>query len=374
MTVSLRELLEVSTPEQARTRILQRLADAKFPVTDWTPGGAGRTFAEMAARESAMFSLGLVSVAGSGYLSTARWDWLTLLALETYGLQRYPAVHTEGVVLLTCDPGEGPYNIQPGQLWFSDGAKRFINTDGGALQSGETLAVTVRAESPGAVYNVPVNTITMMLTPLVGVTATNAPIGATETWITTQGADEESDSLLQQRCRSRWATLGLGANSDWYIYHARNGHPFADQVTRVLVWTDPSWHNKVTLFLGGPDGKVESRVIDAVFSSIRAKMPLTTELEVLSVTNRNIDLEGTIFARRDDTGVRARALEELAKYIETLGIGDTVFHSQMVDAMQFDLAVVRNVVLTDPSGDIDLGFSEVAHIADVDGLVVEVVP
>ena len=60
-----------------------------------------------------------------------------------------------------------------------------------------------------------------MLTTLVGVTATNIDNGS-GTWATTQGTDEESDPLLKQRCRSRWAVLGIGANSDWYLYWCRN--------------------------------------------------------------------------------------------------------------------------------------------------------
>lgn len=370
MTVTLQTLITSSTNEQAKARLLQRLTDAGFPVTDWHDGGTARTIIEMDAEESAMYSTSQVEVTKAGFLSTAAGGWLTLYAKEVYGLTRYPAGYTEGPELLTCAPGEGPFTILPGQLWFTDGVRRYTNIDGGTLASGSTLTVTLRAESPGADYNVPVGTVTTMLTPLVGVTATNVDSGA-GTWPSTQGTDEESDPLLKQRCRSRWAVLGLGANSDWYVYYCRNEHPYAAQVTRVLVETDPGGSGTVIVTIAGPDGALSGTVVSVVESAILAKKPLCISVIVQSATNEVIDIEGTIYAYADDGTVKTQALAELATYARTLGIGDTAYHSQIVDGLQFDITKVRNAILVAPAADVVPDAHAVPVIGASDLLVVQ---
>jgi len=367
---TLDELITRQTDAQAFERIMKRLVDANFPITDWQPGGVARTLVEMGARESSFFSTAQVMTARSGFLSTAAGGWLTLFAREMYGLERYEARFTEGEVTLHDAKSEGPFGIEPGQLWFSDGMLRYTNTTGGLLEQGGELVVSVRAENAGAAYNVANNTIHTMLTPLVGVTAINTVTTGT-TWITSPGSDDESDTLLRERCRARWATLGIGANSDWYIYYARNGHPLADQVTQVLVKTDPSGINKVTLTLAGPNGQVDSDVLTTVHSQIRAKMPLTTELEVVSAINRVVDVVGTIYAHIDDGSVKSRALEALGGYVRGLRVGDTVFWTQVVDALQFDIGIVRNADISEPDSNIELEENEVAVIGSVDLLTVE---
>ena len=375
MDVSVEQLLTPQTYEESRKRMLCRLTEAGFPVTDWTEGGCARTLVEMSARESEFFSMSLVDVGRSGFLSTASGAWLTLLAREFYALDRYGATYTEGRVVLTDERGEGPFTVLPGQLWFSSGLLRFTNTTGGVLEEGGSLELVVRAESPGASYNVPSGSIRIMLTTLVGV-AVNNP----SPWILHQGSNEESDDLLRQRCRSRWATLGIGANADWYVYHARNGHPYVEQVTRVLVSTLGDGSNTVKLLMAGPDGPLDSelkeKVITSVYSSIRAKMPLTTRLIVEAAVAKGISLMGVIYAYPsggDAEAIKDRAMLELGEYIRSIGIGEKVYWTQIVDALQFDINVVRNVILMHPSDDVVPDENEIVHISSTMELFVQFV-
>jgi len=352
VTITLESLITSSTNDEAKARLLARLGAASFPVTDWNDGGVARTMVEMDAEESRMYSETQVEVAKSGFLSTALGDWLTLYAREVYGLTRYAATYSEGKERLTCAPGEGPFTILAGQLWFTDGVRRYWNTTGGTLASGGTLDLTIRAESPGADYNVAIGTITSMLTTLVGVTATNIDNGS-GTWATTQGTDEESDPLLKQRCRSRWAVLGIGANSDWYLYWCRNEHPYAAQVTRVLVETDPYGNGNVIVTIAGPDGALSGTVVGVVNSWIQARKPLCTSVTVQSAGNQTIDLTGTIFAFAGFGGTaKAEALAELQTYLRTLSINGTAYLTQLVDALQYNTAKVRNTDLTAPAADV----------------------
>lgn len=372
--MTLSDLLRPHTKQEVKDRLLAGLAENGFPITDWGEGNVARTLIEIIARESVLFSGAQVGIAGSGFLSTSHNKHLTLLAHELFGINRYSATFAEGRILLSCIPGEGPYNIEPGQLWFSDGLYNFTNTTGCTLTDEAPASVMVRAESPGASHNASVDTITIMRTPLVGVSATN-PDNGNGTWPTTQGSDEEPDDLLRQRCRTRWSVLGLGANADWYVYHARTGHPYVEQITRVLVNTDPSGRNAVTVTIGGPNGRLDEDVIAAVATVIRAKMPLTTSLTVQSVENHEICISGVIYAYNgnDPEQIKTRALSDTRDYLATIGIGDTVFLTRIVDALQFDSRVVRNVALTTPNNDIVLGEREVAVVWNTAELVVHTI-
>jgi len=370
VTITLESLITSSTNEEAKARLLARLEDAEFPVTDWEDGGVARTLIEMDAEESRMYSEAQVEVAKAGFLSTATGNWLTLYAREVYGLTRYPATYAEGTERLTCAAGEGPYTILPGQLWFTDGVRRYWNTTGGTLASGGTLDVTIRAESPGADYNVSIGTITTLVTTLVGVTCTNIDNGS-GTWATTQGTDEETDTLIKQRCRSRWAVLGIGANVDWYVYYCRNEHPYAAQVTRVRVDIDPYGNGNVIVTIAGPDGELIPTVVNTVNSWIQARKPLCTSVTVQSAANQLIDLTGVIYAVAGYGSVaKAAALAELAVYLRTLSMGDTAYLTQIVDALQYDTAKVRNVALVAPVADITPADTFVAVIGNPDSLTV----
>jgi uncharacterized phage protein gp47/JayE len=219
MTIpALTDLLTVSTDAVCKARLLTRLDDLGFPITDWEEGGVARSLVEIDAKENADFSTAQVAITRGGYLSLARGDWLTLYAYEAYQETRKAATYTEGEIELTCAAGSGPYTVLAGQLWVSDAlGHRYNNTTGGTLASGGTLDVTVKAEIAGSAHNAAIGTVTTMVTPLVGVTCTNPDNGG-GSWPDTTGTDEELDARLSARCAAKWATLGFSANDDWYEY------------------------------------------------------------------------------------------------------------------------------------------------------------
>src|SRR5690606_696186 len=98
--------------------------------------------------------------------------------------------------------------------------RRFTNLTGGTLSLGGTLDLSWEAEEPGDDYNLANGTLTVMVTPLAGVTVAN-PDPGTGTWITQTGADEESDPELRERCRNKWSTLGTGSTEDSYEFWAK---------------------------------------------------------------------------------------------------------------------------------------------------------
>lgn len=173
MIPTLLSLLSPQTPAQILASMIAGLQAANFPVTNWITGGVARTILAVTATAlSDLWSL-VALIAASGFASLSSGDWLTLVAQYVYGLTRNPATSTIGLVTLQ-DGGGGPFTITVGQLTIVSGdGLEYTNTTGGVLPLNGTLQITVQAVSPGAEYNVGSGALTILATPLPGVTVNN---------------------------------------------------------------------------------------------------------------------------------------------------------------------------------------------------------
>jgi len=348
---SLRDLF---TPK-GRDAILQELIDLLrekgFPITDWHPGGVGRTILEVeAAALEDLYAL-VPAIAAGGYLATAQGPWLDLLVESAYGLQRHPATFARGRVVLTAEPGFGPYTLEPGDIWVgtADGL-RYHNTTGGVLPTGGSLEVKVQSESPGSQYNVPAGAISILHTPLSGVSVTNAP-----DWLLEAARDEETDEELRRRARLRWASLGIGATRAAYEFWALNAHP---TVTKVRVLDNhPRGQGTVDVVIWG-EGGLGADVVSAVNAYIQERRPLTANVAVYSATPRTVNVVATVYVRAGYLSqAQAAAAEELAALQQATPIGGTLYRSALIEAL-FVRPYATNVVLVQPTDDVLLGTVE----------------
>lgn len=192
MALTLQQLLAAPSSDTIKAQLLATLqapsTGTPFPVTDWYVGGIARTLVEMETVALLDFVANLVPViAGAGFLDYATGtavgspaDWLSLLALEEFGLVRNPAAYQIGNVTLTCAATAGPYNIAANQLWFlSNAGLKYNNLTGGSLTPGGSLTVSVQSEFLNSLptgYNYAAdqaNSITQLITGLAGVTVAN---------------------------------------------------------------------------------------------------------------------------------------------------------------------------------------------------------
>lgn len=351
----LRDLLQPVDRDRVLEQLLDRLRARGFEVDDWHSGGVARTLLEIYAELVADWSQLVPRIAEGGYLETASGPWLDLVASSQYGLVREPGVFARGIVRLSCQPGFGPYNIDPGRMWFAtETGLRYRNLDGGTLSAGGTLDVTVEAEAVGSRYNVAANAITVMITPLPGVTATNPP-----GWLLVAGADPESDDRLRRRCSARWAELGYGATRAAYEYWALAAHP---SVTRVRVLDQhPRGQGTVDVVIYG-EGGIGQDVVDAVDAYIQERRPVTADVLVYAATPRVVQVRAEVYVQarwRAEAAVRAAA--NLQKYQQELDIGAPVYRAALIEQLMEPPGVV-NVVLSAPSGDVTLGQTEVATL------------
>jgi hypothetical protein len=188
--LTLAQMLGVRTADEIRDRIFGRLNKDDFPITDFESGGVVRTITEAAAAGIAEDVTSLIpKIAGGGIPSLAVTDWLTLLAHEVYGTDRIGASSTVQLVKLKAALGVGPYTVSAGDLVVQAATgNRYILAQSGTIPIGTALgfggvagvdyvSLQFKAESPGGKYADAAGSITKLVTPLPGVSASNeAPV------------------------------------------------------------------------------------------------------------------------------------------------------------------------------------------------------
>ena len=291
MTATVADLTTPRTADQLFALLLAELASGGLPTTSWQTGAVPRTLAKADATALAQLDAVVSDIATAAFLDTATADWLSLFAASRFQVTRTAAVATVGTVRVTVRSGAGPYSIPAGGLLVSDGVRRWrsTNTTVVNITSASPTDITVRAESLGAAYNVASSAITTLVSPaLAGVSVVNSA----SPWITTAGADAESDASLRQRCRDRWSTLGRGATEAAYQYLSRTGHADAAQVTRVAL-APPSGDGTVRVYLAGPAGPVDPSVVTTVQAWLDTYSPATDTPTVESAAATSVTVTAT---------------------------------------------------------------------------------
>lgn len=361
MAMSYTELTQPTSEEDMLRKLLELATLAGFPATSWQSGSVPRTLLELEGTVLAELTTLIASIGAGGLLDDASGDWLTLLARSQFAEERSAPVRTRGTVVLTCSALAGPYTIAVGQLWATTAAgRRFRNITGGTLASGGTLAVTFEAEEPGAEWNVAAGSLTILLTPLAGVTINNPVDLSSGTWITQTGAPEETDEQLKTRCRAKWATLGTGSTADSYAFWARAASSEVRRV-KVLEHSDEGTptDGHVTVYLAGETGTVGAQAVTDVTAYIAARRPLCVTVHVVAATAVPLGITATQYVR---AGFQAAAAAQVSEYLDelerSLGIGETAFRSAIIEQLMRPEGMV-NSILAVPAADATLAFNEV---------------
>lgn len=375
---TLHDLLNPRTREGWRTELLARLASLGFRPTTWASGSTPRTLVELIAWGLADGQAAVAMIAAGGLLDLASRGWLTLLAQSHYRTDRVPAGFTEGEVEVTCAPGSGPYTLSAGAFWVgiqADGATdavRFVSTQEKTVNPGQTVRVPVKAESPGARFNAANGAITYLFTPLPGLTVANPAIGATGTWTTVPGLDEEDDVALRARCRARWASLSqVGATDLWYELHARSatspsGTPAG--ATRVAVIPGPG-DGTLRVIVASAAGVLGPSPIAWIQAYVDRRKPPTDAPTAASATAVAVALVGTLYVSAADNTPenQARVLAAITALQEELTIGQPIDEARVKAVIYGAQPGLRDLDLT-LTADVAVGSESIA-VFDVSGLV-----
>jgi len=271
------------TPDEVRAKIYDVIGILGTRTTSWKPGAVARTIITSCALILAAFSELTALIARSGFLELAEGTWLALVAWYVYGVEKDVATFASGEVTLV-NAGGGIYILDPDDLIVAnpDTGKQYRNASAVTLAANTTQTVTVRAIEAGSSSSSAPNTIVELITPLLGVTVSNA--------FAVVGRDDETDAALRARCSEKLGSLSPFGPWDAYTYAARTAARLDGSlvgVTRVRTIKDGAGHVDVYVATasGGVLGTVTDRATDlgAVEDAIqRRAAPLAVTARVYS--------------------------------------------------------------------------------------------
>lgn len=213
--LSLDELTTPLTSDQVKTNIYTAIAAQGTDTTSWEPGAPTRTMIAAFSIIVAAFSQLGALIATGGFLELAAGAWLALVALYVYNEKKLYATFATGTITLH-NIGGAIYDYDPDDVVFANtqtGAT-FRNTGSFTLNPGNTLTIPIRAVEAGSASTSAPGTITTLVTPMLGVIATNLTAVV--------GTDDEKDPALRQRCSEKLGSLSPNGPWDAFTYAAKN--------------------------------------------------------------------------------------------------------------------------------------------------------
>lgn len=192
---------------------LQRIVNANIGITNTMPGSVIRTIIESLLAEVDIQNYTIDQIYKAMNIDTATGSDLDAI-VSILGVTRKQATYGEGTIVFgRSDVYASDIVIQYAQMVstkqdINGTMYEFIVIDENAkLPAGElTTNIKIRASSPGYIY-LPVNTITIMNTPVIGIEYVTNIVEFSG------GTDQETDDELRNRAKQALAGLGKGTNS-----------------------------------------------------------------------------------------------------------------------------------------------------------------
>lgn len=362
---------QLSTPvseTDARAMLIQRLSDLGFSATSWQSGSVQLTILMLVSWLYAQLTSYVAALVQLCFNDTSTGDGLTKFSLSNYDNTRIAATYAQHRCTLTLAPGQGPYTINASDLVGTNGVATFRNITGGTLNSTTSpLSLTFQAETAGTgtgnSNNAAQNTITVLQTPLAGVTITNPDATQIQ-----YGQDAESDAALRLRNSTKWATLAIDMPTDGY----KNVALTAGAGRARVDDTNPRGPGTVDVYVAATNGTASAGTVTAVQTALNARRAITADVLAIASTATTIVIAGTVYATTQitDTVTQTAVKNAISGYINTLAIGGAPLTASTngVPLAAIEGAVlalngttnlasgvtIRNIVLTSPTGDTTL--------------------
>lgn len=323
MALPVDQLIRPLTRDEVKAKVYSMLAATGVDVTSWQEGAVARTMIAIFCALVAGLTNVVAAVVKGTFLDHATGVWLTLLALYVYNVARLDATFAPGFVTLTNNGGGVFNNVQIGDLLVKNPTtkKTYTNTAIFSLGAGPgtSVVVPIRAVEAGSASTSTANTITELVTTMLGVTCTNASAVV--------GTDAQSDPSLRRACRDSMGALSPAGPSAAYDYFAKrtpNGSGGFVDVNRSKVIT--SGTGLATVVVASASGSVSGPDVALIQAYLATTvLPTGQTLSVVSATAVSISFGGTLVvdavSSKSDTELRALADAKLAAYLQAVPIG-----------------------------------------------------
>lgn len=326
MALSLSDLLKAQTADDVMSTFLNVASTLGLPVTAWQRLGVGRSILRTVAQKLADLTVIVSELAAGGFLDYAAAvtpeggpGWLDLVSRNMYSTEREPASFARGIENFV-NASATTYVINPGDLHVANDVTgaTYTNADGGSLGPSSTLPLTIVADNPGSGGTSAAGAITVMVTPLTGVTCVNPG--------SLVGNDVETNAALVTRSRAQLKSVSPAGPKDAYNFGARNA--FRADGSQIAVSRTRSIANgtgHVDLYVAGPNGALDGGDLPFVDASALAMAPLDGTLTTINAANLSVLVTGSITiavgSNLTDAQVIAAAKAQILKFFSEVAIG-----------------------------------------------------
>lgn len=307
--IDISDLITPLTADQVFNTLVANLVMLGVPANTWRKGGAYSTILRVTAVLYAGFTVAMTNAIRAAFLPTASGVWLTLLAFYVFNVVRPAAAAATGSLTVTNIGGGlyGPFTA--GQLQFLNAATKqvYANTATVTLSPGTSQTVAVACIVTGTVGNANPGDVSLLQTPLQGVSCTNAAAIV--------GQDAMGDDDLRALCTAKLGTLNNGGPRGAYVYAVRAalnaGLPV--NINRVQVSAFSST-GVVNVWLASPSGAPSAGDLAAAAASIEnLARPDGVTVNVLAASTVPVTTALTLYS----TGANAVTAATLQAAAET---------------------------------------------------------
>lgn len=260
--------------------------------------------------------------------NTAEGEWLELHAAQR-GLERRGGRKAVGEVhfylpyAMTFD-----VTVPEGTVCATAGSEpvRFRTTEQVTIPSGRMNArAAVEALEEGAAGNVAEQVISVLVTPVTGVSSVSNDER------TVLGADEESDEMLRKRVLDSFFNIPNGTNKAYYINSAMS----VEGVTAAGVIPQRRGPGTVDVYIASSEGTPSLSLLREVREKLQREREINVDVAVqaLSIVTYNVYMYLSVKPGYDFDEVSGRVRESIRAYLNSLGGGENVYVSKISEAV-----------------------------------------
>lgn len=215
MTFDITQLVTPVSRDEMLEELLSIAASLGLPTTSWQSGQPMLTLLTTVAQKLADLTVVAVDITKGGFGDLLPSDdWADLWAESRFNVTRVPATQATGFVDLTNSTGT-QYDLEVGELIVAHDVtgKIYRNTAAISILASTGLDdVAIAADEPGIGSNAAPDSITTLVSTLIGVGCTNPS--------SVLGTDQETTPALVIRARAKLGALSPNGPKDAYNYVA----------------------------------------------------------------------------------------------------------------------------------------------------------
>lgn len=373
MPLTLEQLRTVTTRDDALADIIVDLQSLGFNTTAWQSGSVQRTMLTAHAQVHSTFSGMIDGLTRLCFNQSSQGDALTAFSWSHYNNLRTASTATTGSIVLTGGAVGPPHAVAIGDVVCADASGRtFRNTSGGTVPASGTVTLTFQAEVSGTGGNVANDTITIMQTPLAGVTCNN-PDPGTGSWITSLGTDEETDATLRARNTAKWGIVSVSDPASRYEYFIRTA---VSGAVRVEVDdANPDGPGTLRAYIASATGVSPPADVTATQTELdRIKNPTATATAYAADAQpQPFEYTAYILSANNTAATQAAIEAALRNYVNTLPISGDVFPDAIpgifvrgeCEAAMTSLDGVERIKWVQPAGNVTITGHDVMTVSGI---------